>query len=161
MILDNLPELEYEALQAEKRDKMNSRLQIWSLFFGLVGAAGFASVQAGSLGSLVALYPLLAACLARYSGHSERVLDQVKRRISAIEIANGYSGYEQENKALASVRRSGGHVKALRDALLLTEIVATALAVRQFSSMPARAIVVLAVELLAIIVTVVCLHQKS
>ncbi len=102
-------ELEYEARQAEKRDKLNARLQLWSLFFGLVSGAGLVSVQTGTLSSLVALYPFLAMCLARYAAHSERVLDQVNKQQSR--------------------RRAGSHLKAFRDAVLLSQVVATGLLV--------------------------------
>ncbi len=78
MASEKLAELEYESLQQEKRDKLNARLQVWSLLVALVGAAGVASVQSGTLAYVVLLYPLLAACVARYAGHSESVLNQVK-----------------------------------------------------------------------------------
>ena len=74
----SLHELEYEALQAEKRDKMNARWQVWSILVGLVGAFGLVSLQAGITGYVVMLYPLIAACLARFSAHSESILDQIK-----------------------------------------------------------------------------------
>ncbi len=120
-----LAELEYEALQAEKRDKLNGRVQIWSLFFGLVSGAGLVSVQAGTVSSLIALYPFLAMCLARYTGHSERVLDQLKGRLLAIERARGFMGYEEVNRGNArhrqddesteSVQRCGPAVAGRRD----------------------------------------------
>ncbi len=122
-------ELEYEALQAEKRDKLNGRMQIWSLFFGLVSGAGLVSVQAGAVSSLIALYPFLAMCLARYAGHSERVLDQVKGRLLGVERACGFAGYEQVNKLNARQRRAGSQLKAFRDAVLVSQVAATALVV--------------------------------
>jgi|SRR5450755_2518089 len=124
-----LAELEYEALQAEKRDKLNGRVQIWSLFFGLVSGAGLVSVQTGTVSYLIALYPFLAMCLARYAGHSERVLDQIKRRLLAIEQARGFAGYEMVNKLNAKQRRSGSQLKAFRDAVLVSQIAATTLIV--------------------------------
>ncbi len=124
-----LAELEYEALQAEKRDKLNGRVQIWSLFFGLVSGAGLVSVQTGTVSYLIALYPFLAMCLARYAGHSERVLDQVKVRLLAVEQARGFTGYEIVNKLNARQRRAGSQLKAFRDAVVLSQLVATALLV--------------------------------
>jgi len=124
-----LAELEYEALQAEKRDKLNGRVQIWSLFFGLVSGAGLVSVQAGTVSSLIALYPFLAMCLARYTGHSERVLDQLKGRLLAIERARGFMGYEEVNRGNARHRQSGSQLKAFRDAVLVSQVAATALVV--------------------------------
>jgi len=124
-----LSELEYEALQAEKRDKLNARLQLWSLFFGLVSGAGLVSVQTGAISSLIALYPFLAMCLAKYAAHSERVLDQVKARLLAVEQTCSIVGYEQVNKQQSRRRRAGSHLKAFRDAVLLSQVVATGLLV--------------------------------
>ena len=115
---------ELQALYDEKRDKLNARLPVWSLLLTLFGAVGYASVQAGLSGYLGILYPPLAATIARFTGHSERVLDRVKRRIHAIEEASGYHGYEHENAA-RTAKGSGGHVKALRDFILLTDALDT------------------------------------
>lgn len=125
---EQLAELEYEALQQEKRDKLNSRLQVWSLLIGLVGAFGVvASIQPGAVIYAVALYPLLAACVARYTGHLESVLDQVKVYLLEVEKRAGYSGYEHFNKNKTSGHHeSGGHMRALRDAILLTDGLAVA-----------------------------------
>lgn len=128
-----LAELEFEALQQEKRDKLNSRLQVWSLLVGLVGASGVASVQSGSIAYVVLLYPLLAACVARYAGHSECVLNQVKAYLLQLEQKAGYSGYEQFNK-LSKRKTVGDHMRALRDAVLITDVLAVlAVVVRMFS----------------------------
>jgi len=104
-------------------------MQIWSLFFGLVSGAGLVSVQTGTVSYLIALYPFLAMCLARYTGHSERVLDQVKARLLAVEQARGFAGYEMVNKLNARHRQSGSQLKAFRDAVLVSEVAATALVV--------------------------------
>ncbi|MBO0783440.1 MAG: hypothetical protein J2P37_31905, partial [Ktedonobacteraceae bacterium] len=98
MTTKELAGLEYEALQAEKRDRMTARLQVWSLLLGLVGAFGLASLQAGTTSYLVALYPLLAACLARYTRHSEAVLHKVKDYLLSVEQQASYSGYEHFNR---------------------------------------------------------------
>jgi hypothetical protein len=62
---DTLAALDYETAQAEKRDKLNARLQVWSLFVALVGGFGLASLQSGSASYVVALFPLQAALIGR------------------------------------------------------------------------------------------------
>jgi hypothetical protein len=123
MTPEKLAEMEFEALQQEKRDKLNARLQVWSLLLGLVGASGVASViQGGALAYVVLLYPLVAACIARYAGHSESVLNQVKAYLIEVEKRAGYTGYEQYNASGSSGRRgAGSHMMALRDAILVTD----------------------------------------
>jgi hypothetical protein len=59
----DIEEKEFEALQAEKRDRMNSRWQVWSILVGLAGAFGLASLQSGYTGYVVALFPILARFL--------------------------------------------------------------------------------------------------
>ncbi len=125
---DRLAEMEYEALQQEKRDKLNSRLQVWSLLVGLVGASGVASLQGGAIAYVVLLYPLLAACVGRYAGHSESVLNQVKAYLLEVEKRAGYTGYEHFNKS-SGRKGVGGHMVALRDAILLTDGLAVAVVV--------------------------------
>ncbi len=115
---------EYETLQAEKRDRMQARLQIWSVVIGLIGAFGLASLQAGPISWVLALYPLLAACIARYSGHNEAVLTKIKRYLLTFEQTHGYRGYEQYNLEIRH-KQSGSQTKALRDALLVTAMLAT------------------------------------
>jgi hypothetical protein len=122
---ERLTEMEYEACQAEKRDKMNSRLQVWQLLIGLIGAFGLASIQAGAVVYVVCLYPLLAACIARHVGHSEGILKQLKAYLLKVEYGCDYSGYETFNKASKRVG-SGNHMRALRDAILLTDLLAAA-----------------------------------
>jgi fatty acid desaturase len=160
MTPEKLAELDYEAAQAEKRDKLNTRLQVWSLLIALVGGFGLASVQAGSVSSVVALFPLLGACVARYAGHSESVLDQVKAYLLQIEQESGYCGYESYNR-MVKRRVSGGHKKALRDALVLMEVLATVAVVVRLAaaSLIFLAVTVLVVEILAIIATVAFLRE--
>jgi hypothetical protein len=122
---EKLAEMDYEAAQAEKRDKLNSRLQVWSLLVGLIGAFGLASIQSGLIPYVVALFPLLAACLARYVGHSEKVLDQVKAYLYAREEETGIAGYEHWNKARKRAG-AGGHLRAFRDVVVLIDLLATA-----------------------------------
>jgi hypothetical protein len=125
---EKLAEMEFEALQQEKRDKLNSRLQVWSLLVGLVGASGVASVQGGAIAYVVLLYPLVAACVARFAGHSESVLNQIKAYLLELEKRAGYSGYEQYNKS-SGRKGVGSHMLALRDAILLTDGLAVAVVV--------------------------------
>lgn len=122
--MEELALKEYEALQAEKRDRMQTRLQVWSVFIGLVGAFGLASLQTGLTGYVLVLYPLLGACVARYSGHNETVIEKLKSYLHIFEQTHGYRGYEQYNREVRHAR-SGNQVKALRDALILTEMLAT------------------------------------
>jgi hypothetical protein len=122
---------ELAALYDEKRDKLNARLAVWSLLLTLFGAVGYASVQPGLSGYLGVLYPLLAATIARFAGHSERILDRVKQRIYRIEQDADYCGYEHEN-AEQPHKGSGGHLKALRDFILLTDAVAIVVIVVRF-----------------------------
>jgi elongation factor P--beta-lysine ligase len=100
-------------------------LQVWQLFVALVGGFGLASLQSGSISYVVCLYPLLAACVARYAAHSEMVLDRLKAYLLSVEKTNGYCGYETFNRARSKRHTSGSHKAALRDALLLTQMLAT------------------------------------
>lgn len=128
--MENIDTLEYQALQQEKRDKLNARLQIWSFLLALISGFSVASLQTGAISYVVALYPLLALCVARYAAHSEAVLDQVKAYLLAQELASGYQGYEYFNKQHQLKNSvSGGHKKALRDAVILTDVLATIAAV--------------------------------
>lgn len=138
---------ELEALYDEKRDKLNARLPLWSLLVGLFSAFGYAGTQPGIAGYLIICYPLLAACVARFAGHNERVLIKVKRRIYAIEEASDYEGYEHENER-NSTGGSGAHLKAFRDFTLLTDgISLIALVIRLFvDHLPALIILALLVE---------------
>lgn len=119
----SLHELEYEALQAEKRDKMNARWQVWSLLVGLIGAFGLVSLQAGATGYVAVLYPVIAACLVRFSAHSESILDQIKAYLFDFEKQQGYQGYEHYNRAQCR-RSAGSQTKALRDVIYCTDLLA-------------------------------------
>jgi len=154
MTPERLAELEFEALQQEKRDKLNARLQVWSLLVGLVGASGVASVQSGAVAYVVLLYPLVAACVARYAGHSESVLNQVKAYILQLEKQAGYVGYEQFNRSNGR-KTVGGHMIALRDAILLTDVLAVlAVVLRMFSDgLYILAALVLVVALVVLVMT--------
>lgn len=120
-------EIELESLHAEKRDKMNQRTPIWSLALVLFTGLGFAGIQSGIAGYAVMVYPLLAACIGRFHGHSERRLDRVKRRIFRVEQDADYHGHEHENEQTSQEQphESGEHARAFRDFLLLTEVMAT------------------------------------
>jgi hypothetical protein len=162
MTADELASMEYEALQSEKRDKMAARLQVWSLFMALVSAFGLASIQPGAASYLAALYPVLAVCVARYSAHSESILDQIKAYLLAFEQQSGYKGYEQFNKSVAR-RSSGGHKKAFRDALLLTEALATVVVVVRLvvDQWVFLAVVVAAIEIVAMVITFRTLREDK
>jgi len=151
---EQFAEMEYQALQQEKRDKLNSRLQIWSLLVGLVGASGVASVQSGAVAYVVLLYPLVAACVARHAGHSESVLNQVKAYLLELEKRAGYVGYEQFNKSNGR-RGVGNHMRALRDAILLTDVLAVAVVVWRMiaDSWYVPAALVLVVALVVVVMT--------
>lgn len=156
MSVEQIKGLEYEALQAEKRDIIGRRIQIWNIFFGLVGATGFAGFQGGNISLLLVLYPFLAFCLARYTAHSNRVLKQVKQRLFDLEEESDYEGYEHLNRLMTKFRKSGSHAKALRDALVLTQIAATVLAAMLF---PAFHFMIAGAETAITIATFACLTQ--
>lgn len=122
--MDEFKKSEFSELQQEKRDRMNARLQIWTVFISLVSAFSLAGIQSGKTAYLVSLYPYLAACLARYAGHNESIIDQIKAYLLKIEQEQNFNGYEQYNKA-SKRRSSGGHKRSLRDAIALTQSLAT------------------------------------
>lgn len=152
---------EYEALQAEKLARINARLAIWSIFLTLVGAFGFAGVQSSDINVLVALYPVLVSCLARHAGHNEAVLTQVKHYLFRIERLRGYVGYEHFNRRERSFAH-GSHLKALRDAFVLTEVLAVGLLIWRLidHSWYWAIAVVLVIELLAMVMTVLWLRDR-
>src|SRR6266496_464046 len=123
MDLGELALKEYEALQAEKNGRIQARLQIWSVFLALVGAFFLAGLQAGLVSWAILIYPIAAAFLAQFAGHNETVLDRLKTYLRAFEARYGYDGYEQFNFQIKT--RSGSQVKALRSALIATEVLAT------------------------------------
>ncbi|HZO72879.1 MAG TPA: hypothetical protein VFB60_11810 [Ktedonobacteraceae bacterium] len=121
--------LELAALYDEKRDKQNTRLPVWSLLIGLFSIFGYAAFQSGLAGYIIICFPPLSACVGRFIGHSERVLNKAKRRIYKIEAKSDYDGYEHENEQDASDEHgSGSHLLALRDFVLLTDTIAIAAA---------------------------------
>jgi hypothetical protein len=160
MAPDKLAELDYEAAQSEKRDRLNGRLQTWSLLVALVGGFGLASLQSGTVSYVIALFPLLASCVARNTGHSEAVLDELKAYLLRVEQESGYGGYEVYNRSYKQ-RSSGGHKKALRDALVMLEVLATVVVVVRLAGdhMVFFAVIVAVAEILAIVATVVFLHE--
>jgi hypothetical protein len=162
MELTELGKLEYEALQQEKRDKLNARLQIWSLLLALISGFGIASVQDGAISYVVALYPLLAFCVVQYTAHSEAVLDQVKAYLLAVEQQLHYQGYEHFNKQHKLVKSvSGGHKKALRDAIMLTDALAVgAVLIRLQAAWPLD-LVLLLVNGVVLVKTWLCLSERK
>lgn len=158
---DEIESKELEALYREKCDKLNSRLSVWSLLITVFGAFSYAGVQTGIAGYVIVFYPLLAGCVARYAGSSERVLDRIKRRIYQIEEKSGYEGYEHNN-AHISQNGSGTHIKALRDFVILTDVIALiAIATRLIiDHMVLLAVLAIALETVALVVTCIWMHDK-
>jgi len=153
-----------DAVLAEKRDKLNARLQIWSLLLALISGFGIASVQQGNVSYVVVLYPLLAACLAQFAGHSESVLDQIKAYLLQVEARSEYQGYETYNKTnKLKTASSGGHKRALLTALLITELLATTVVVSRLIEvqLPLVAGIVLIIESIAVIATVRFLRETK
>lgn len=154
---------EYEALQNEKQDRMKARDQIWSLLVGLVGAFGFVSFQM-NLSGYVGLYPILAACIAMYAGHNEQVLDQIKLYLLKFEDLHDYYGYEHFNQRRRQQhRRSGSQLKALCAVQLITELVASLLAVFYLVAHASLLVVVCVaiVESTAMVATVLFLRDPG
>jgi hypothetical protein len=125
MTPDTLTQLEYEALRAEERDRMNGRAQVWTLYLTIVGAFGLAALQGSSGPDVVALCPLVLCCLARHSRHNEDVLRMVRKYLYQLEVTNNYQGYEHFTR-LSQRPAHGGYRAALRDAFLLTDALSTA-----------------------------------
>jgi len=120
---DTLEQKEYDALRAEERDRMNGRTQVWTLYLTIVGAFGFVTLQGGMSSYTVALCPLLLACLARHSRHSEDVLKMLRGYLYQLEQKSEYHGYEHFTRGFVR-STNGGYRVALRDAFLLTDILA-------------------------------------
>src|ERR1700737_8388 len=157
---EKLAELEFEALQQEKRDKLNARFQVWSLLVGLVSASGVASVQSGAIAYVVLLYPLLAACVARFAAHSESVLNQVKAYLTEFEKRAGYSGYEHYNKS-SGRKGVGAHMVALRDAILLTDGLAVVVVVYRMGADGWYVLAVLVVVAALVVLALTCRWLNS
>jgi hypothetical protein len=127
-VIGEMVKLEYGALRAEELARENARLQVWTVFLSLVGAFGLVSVQGGLVAYVTALFPLLVLCLARHVRHSEDVLHQVRSYLYQLEKQYGYRGYEHFSRSV--VRSShGGHITALRDAFVLTQLLAVGVVV--------------------------------
>jgi hypothetical protein len=129
MTADDFARMEYEDRRLEERDRMNARVQFWQLYFGLVSvfsvAFGFAGLHIGPY--VLAVLPVFLTFLARYIGHSEAVLKQIRKYLEDLEKRLGYTGYE------AYVREKlrpthGGYLSALRDAFLTTDVLALVVA---------------------------------
>jgi hypothetical protein len=130
---EDIAKLEYEALQAEGRDRMNARLQVWTIFLSLVLAFGLAGVQSGPAAYVAGLFPVLACCLARHVRHSEDALRQVRKYLYQVEKAASYEGYEHYSRCQPRATH-GGYLDALRDALLVTQMLALAVVVIRLAS---------------------------
>lgn len=130
---EDLAKLEYESLRAEERDRMNGRLQVWTIFLSLVGAFGLVSVQSGAVAYVAALFPLLACCLARHVRHSEDALRIIRKYLYKLEKDADYPGYEHFTRTIPRASH-GGYLDALRDALLITQGLALAVVVARLVS---------------------------
>lgn len=154
-----LLKLEYPALRAEELSRENARLQLWGILFSLVGAFGFAGLQASQVAYVTALFPLLAACLARYTAHGEDVLRQVRKYLRKIEKAHQYRGYEHFSNDY--VRSShGSYKKGLRDAIVLFDLFAIALVIVRLAAdgLLLASVPIAIIEVVAIVITCVWLH---
>lgn len=122
---DEIAKMQYEDLRQEERDRMNARLQFWQLYYGLVSvfcvAFGVAGLRIGAY--LLAMLPVLLAFLARYIGHSEAVLKQIRKYLYSVEKQAEYDGYESYVRKMPRLSH-GGYLSALRDAMLLTDALA-------------------------------------
>lgn len=126
--MEELAKLEYEALRYEERDRMNARLQFWVIFLLLASAFSSFSVQSSNVAYAVALFPPLVMCLARYVNHSEGVLRQIRKYLYKTEKDTGYEGYEHFSRCQSRTGH-GGYLDALRDALLMTQLLAVGVVV--------------------------------
>lgn len=161
--MTELEKIELESLHQEKRDRMNSRLVIWSLLFGVVGAAGFASAQNSEVSYLLALYPLIAVSVARYAGHNESVIDQIKAYLLQVAENYNHQGYEQFNKGRERHRRTGSHAKAFRSILIVTEVIAASLVTYRLIQIAQvwAAVAVALVSLVCLVYTYIYLHERK
>jgi hypothetical protein len=116
-------QIEYEAMRAEERDRMNARTAVWTLFLTIVGAFGFAVGISSASPYLGGAVPPLLLFLARHTRHSEDVLRQIRAYLYQLEKANNYAGYEHYTRGITRSTH-GSHKTALRDAFLLTDILA-------------------------------------
>lgn len=124
-------ELEYPTLRAMELALMTAqRWQIWALYLSLVTALGIAavSIQNDLALYLPALLPPLIALLARYARHGEDVLRQIRKYLYKSEKECGCQAYEHFCREVARPTH-GGHIDAMRDAFLITEVSATVLVV--------------------------------
>jgi hypothetical protein len=152
---EDLAKLEYEALRSEERDRMNARLQIWTIFLSLVGAFGLVSVQSGNLAYVAALFPFLACCLAKHVRHSEDALKLIRKYLYQIEKKAGYQGYEFFTRSQPRTTH-GSYLDALRDALIITQVLATSVVIIRLASDHAMLLIILpiiSVEVLAMFLT--------
>jgi hypothetical protein len=116
-------------------------------------------LQESQVAYITILFPLMAACLARYIAHGEDVLRQVRKYLRKVEKDYQYSGYEHFSNDY--VRSShGSYKKGLRDAILLFDLFAIALVMVRFAAdrMLLMSVPVAIIEVAAMIITCVWLH---
>src|SRR5579884_2232277 len=127
MTADELAQSEVADLRQEERDRMTARLQFWQLYFALASvfavAFGVAGLRVGPY--LLAVLPIFQAFLARYIGHSEAVLKQIRKYLYVVEQRVGHEGYETYVRKMPRPSH-GSYLSALRDAFLVTDVLVLA-----------------------------------
>jgi hypothetical protein len=116
---------EYNRLTTEERERMNNRLAVWTLFFTVIGAFGFISIQDGKSAYAVLAMPYLLLCLAQFVRHNEAALKQIRKYLRKLAEDNNYQGYEHWVTTIPYVAQ-GSYMDALRNAFVLATIAAMA-----------------------------------
>jgi hypothetical protein len=164
MTADEFAQMEYEGCRAEERDRMNARLQFWQLYFGLVSvfcvAFGVAGLQIGPY--LLSVLPVFLAFLARYIGHSEAVLKQIRKYLHELEKRAEYAGYEDYVRKMPRPTH-GGYLAALRDAFLVTDVLVLAVVTVRLAvdGLPIVLLPLVAVELGVMALSCVWINGKK
>lgn len=121
--MEELAKLEYEALKAEDRDRVNARLQVWTIFILLVSVFTGISIQQNSVAYVVIILPLLIGCLVLHVRHSEDALRQVRKYLYQMEQRYSYEGYEHYSRCILR-KTHGGYLEALKYAFQITDTLA-------------------------------------
>jgi hypothetical protein len=133
----------------EERDRINARLQIWTIFVSLTSIFGVVSLQSGISAYVVAIFPLLCLCLAFHVRHSEDVLHQIRTYLYAVEKRHDYKGYEHFTREQTRATH-GSYLAALRYALIAAQCLAIAVLIARLllDHMPFVAIAIIVVILI-------------
>lgn len=160
-----LAKLDYARLGTQEQSLIDARLQIWLIFFAIIGGpTGYAGI-AGLRGSIfvLALVPVFVTCLALHIKHSELVLRyDVRKNLKAIARTWGYENHDSQfSKQKQKERRRwwhGWYRLSMAAMFIIAEIVITAFVGWYFArDFQALSIVVVAVDLLLIVITSLCL----